>query len=107
MVTMLGDRVLPSSVQRRRQNLRSRVLNVREPIRQLRKETVPGPDVIGTVEGSATDLRDRFVDGGSPLDAIKDLRSDDSSSGSGQSGSSSSNGQNKSRGRNTNETSLV
>lgn len=58
---LIGDRVLPEGIASRRRQLRGRLQELREPIRSRRQELVPGPDVIGRVESTVVDLRDRFT----------------------------------------------
>jgi hypothetical protein len=111
MVQLLGDRVLPDSVVQQRRKLRSSVNNLRDPIRQRREDLVPGPDIIGTVESNALDLRDRFVSrdmatqrigGVLPGDRVSDILS---SNGSG--GNSGNSGKSGDRGRDSERTSLA
>jgi len=91
---MLGDSLLPDSVQNLRRSLRSQVSSIREPIRRRREDLVPGPDIIGSVENSVMSLRDRFVTRDGALDRVKNaspMGSDGSGSGSG--GSNGNSGQ--------------
>lgn len=92
MPQLLGDNVLPESVQSRRRQLRERVMGIREPARNFRENRVPGPDIVGTAESTLTDLRDRVVTREGVLSRIRERRS--SSSGSSSSGSSSGNSSN-------------
>jgi len=71
---MLGNRVLPESVVTRRRRMRERLSNLRRPVKQFRRENVPGPDVVGQVESSVMDLRDRFVTRNSMMDRMKERR---------------------------------
>jgi len=82
MARMLGESVLPESVNSVRRNIRNRAMGLREPIRRRREQLVPGPDVIGQVESSVTDLRDQFVSREGLLDRV---RSQDMMSGNGNS----------------------
>lgn len=91
MVRMLGDRVLPESVQARRRQVRQRVNSLREPVRSFREEKIPGPDVVGKTERQLSSLRDRFVSRDAVVERVRQIRSDSSSDGSG-SGSGSGNG---------------
>ena len=72
---MLGENILPESVNERRRNLRSRVQSLREPIRNRRESLVPGPDVIGRAESRAMDLRDRVLSREGVLSRIRMRRS--------------------------------
>lgn len=74
MARMLGDRLLPESVQSARRRARNRVQDVREPIRQRREQLVPGPDIIGMTESRVSDLRDRFVNRTTVLERIRARR---------------------------------
>lgn len=73
----LGDRLLPESLMERRQNLRSnlrsRVQEIRRPIRQRREQLSP-VDIVGMVESNARDLRDRIVSRTDVLARIRDRR---------------------------------
>lgn len=71
MARMLGDNVLPESLQSRRRSIRNRLKNLREPIRRRRSEAVPGPDVIGSLESRVSGLRDKVVDRDSALENIR------------------------------------
>lgn len=83
MAPMLGERVLPDSVNSTRRRVRSRVRDLRQPIRSRRQNLVPGPDIIGRAENTVMDLRDRFISRDSVLGKMK------SKVGSGSSGESS------------------
>lgn len=87
MAEMLGNRILPESVVARRRRLRERVNNLRRPVKQFRQENIPGPDVIGEVESSVADLRNRFVRRDSVLQKMRERRN-----GGGGGGSSSGSG---------------
>lgn len=78
MAQLLGDRFLPESVTSARQRLRSRVADLREPIRSRRVELMPGPDLVGRAEDQVMNLRTRFVRRESLLDRIRMQRGDDS-----------------------------
>lgn len=95
---MLGNRVLPDSVQSQRRRLRSRLRDIREPIRRRRQNLVPGPDLIGSAESRLMDLRSRAMQRDGFVDMMKNARSDSSGSGSsggGSSGSETSNERNR------------
>lgn len=83
MAQLLGDRFLPESVTSMRQSFRSRVSDLREPIRSRREELVPGPDVVGRVEEQFSNLRTRFVRRNSLMERIRSQSEGDSGSGSG------------------------
>lgn len=91
MAQLLGDRVLPESVVSARRRMRARFSDLREPLRSRREELVPGPDVIGRLEGSVSDLRTRFVRRDGLIERIREQRGDmasgngDSSGGGGDS----------------------
>lgn len=78
---MLGDKVLPEAIQSRRRKLRSRVMDIREPLRTRRERNVPGPDVIGKAESTVSDLRARFVNRTTVPQFIQEKKRDDTSSG--------------------------
>lgn len=61
MSPMLGENVLPESVNDLRRRARSQVRSLRQPIRQRRENLVPGPDLIGQTETTLMDLRDRVT----------------------------------------------
>lgn len=61
MPRLLGENVLPESVMNQRRRLRERVNDLREPIRSRRVEYIPGPDLIGEVEGFLTSARNRVL----------------------------------------------
>lgn len=85
MARMLGDRLLPESVQSRRRQLRQRAQNLRDPIRNRRENLVPGPDVFGRAESTASDLRDRFVQRDGVVSRIRARRNGNDNSGNGNS----------------------
>lgn len=76
MARMLGERLLPESVNSRRRQLRERVRDVREPVRSKRMDLVPGPNLLGKAETTLSDLRDSVVERESILSKIKARRSD-------------------------------
>lgn len=101
MARMLGERVLPETVQSRRRQLRNRVTDLREPIRNRREDLVPGPDLVSKMESQLTDFRNSFVDRDSVMSRIKEAApvgdssggsSDSGNGGSGSNGSSSTSG---------------
>lgn len=49
-------------------------MDMREPIRQQREDLIPGPNLIGTAERRARNLRDRFVARDSVLSRIAEMR---------------------------------
>lgn len=71
---LIGDRVLPESVTSRRRQLRSRLRELRDPIRTRREDLVPGPDIIGMVESNLMNLRDRFTSRDGLLSRIRAQR---------------------------------
>lgn len=74
---LIGDRVLPESVTSRRRQFRSRLQELREPIRSRREDLVPGPDIIGRLESSVVNLRDRFTSREGLLSRIRAQRGQD------------------------------
>lgn len=88
MARMLGERVMPESVTAKRRQLRSRIQDLREPVRSKREDLVPGPNVIGKLESQVNQLRTSVVERDSVLSRIRN-RGDGSSSGSGSNTSSS------------------
>lgn len=94
MAEMLGNNVLPESVVSARRRFRRKLADVREPVRNFRENTVPGPDIVGNVEDQVTSLRDQFVRRNSMLSMIQE-RAPDIGGNSG--GSSSSQGNNGSK----------
>lgn len=91
MADMLGGRVLPEMLNEQRRKLRSRLRDVRQPIRERREQSVPGPDVVGGAEEKLSDARQRLLDRDLPTDALPSIRGDDSDD-SGSDGGSSSGG---------------
>lgn len=92
MAQLLGDRVLPEQVVSARQRIRSRVSDLREPIRSRREQMVPGPDIVGRVEDQVSSLRSSFVRRTSLLERIRSQRNGEGngdSSGNGTNNSSS------------------
>lgn len=91
MARMLGERIFPESVTKRRRSFRNRVRDLREPVRRFREQNVPGPDMVGKLESSFVDLRDRFVERDSVLSGISARRrGTGGSDGSGEVSSSDS-----------------
>lgn len=88
MAQLLGDRILPEQVVSARRRIRSRVSDLREPIRARREDLVPGPDVIGRIEENISQMRTQFVRRDSLLDRIRSRQN-----GNGQ-GSGSGSGNN-------------
>lgn len=78
MPDMLGDNLLPDSVQSRRRSARRRLQNLRDPVRSTRERVVPGPDVVGRAEASFSDLRNRVVSADGLMDRIRERREGDS-----------------------------
>lgn len=72
MAQLLGDRFLPESVSSTRQRVRSRLSDLREPIRSRRESLVPGPDIVGMAENQFSSLRRRFVTRETLLSRIRD-----------------------------------
>lgn len=96
MPRMLGERVLPESVQARRRQIRNRVTDLRQPIRNRRQNLVPGPDLIGEAETRFMNLRDRVVDRNSVLSRIKEASPIGNDNGGGSNSASNSGGSNSS-----------
>lgn len=94
---MLGDKLLPESVQTRRRDLRSRVNELRQPLRQRRQNLVPGPDVVGEAENRLGNIRNRVVDRQTVLERIQSMRQNNSDSGSSDESGSSSSSNNSNR----------
>jgi hypothetical protein len=88
MPDMLGDSLLPDSVQSRRRSVRRRLQNLRDPVRSTRERVVPGPDVVGRAETSFSDIRRKVVSADGLVDRIKERREGGSDEGedSGSSG---------------------
>lgn len=78
MPRLLGERLLPDTVQQQRRRVRERLMDMREPVRQRRVDLVPGPDVIGQAERKFRNTRDKFVSRDSIISRIKEMRSEDS-----------------------------
>lgn len=72
MARMFGEGVLPESVNARRRQLRNRLQDLRDPVRNFREENIPGPDVIGSLEGSLMNLRTSVVERDSVLSGVRD-----------------------------------
>jgi len=89
MSPMLGENILPESVNDARRRARSQVRSLRQPIRQRRENLVPGPDLVGQTESTLMDLRDRITTREGILSRIRNQQnvmnseSNDSDSGSG------------------------
>lgn len=101
MVRMLGENILPESVNSQRRRLRRRVRELRDPLRQRREQLVPGPDIVGSLENRFSDLRNRVVERDSVLSNITARRSGgdgDSGDGSSSNGGSTSGGNNAAAG---------
>lgn len=73
-MAMLGERILPNSVNQRRRQLRSRINNLRQPIRSRRENLSPF-NVVGAVENTVSDVTDRIVARTAVLERITDRRS--------------------------------
>lgn len=78
MPRLLGENVLPDSVQQRRESVRERLQDVREPIRRRRAQTVPGPNIIGQIESQVTSLRNNVISRDGVMSRIRDVRGSDS-----------------------------
>lgn len=97
MPQMLGENILPDSVNTRRRRVRERVQSLREPLRSTRENLVPGPDVVGKLENQIMDARDRVVQREGALQGmdlgsrLMQLRGSDSGS-DGSNGSSNNSG---------------
>lgn len=50
--------------------MRTKLQDLREPVRQKREDLVPGPDLVGRVEGTLTQTRSRFVSRDAVLDRL-------------------------------------
>jgi len=110
MARLIGDRFVPESVQSRRRSVRSRLNEIREPIRSRREDLVPGPDLVGTAERQVSDLRDSFVSRDSIVASLREMvdggDGDGEGSGNGNGESSSNSGSSNgtgSRGRSGDE----
>lgn len=88
MAQLVGDRFLPEQVASARQRVRSRLSELREPIRSRREQLVPGPDIIGRVEDQFSSLRSRFVSRTSLMERIRSQREGEDSDSSGRDTSS-------------------
>lgn len=89
MATMIGERVLPDSVNSARRRVRNRVMELRQPIRTTREDLIPGPDLIGRAESQVMNLRDRFMTRDGVLSRIRSQQQNSTSQTS--SGGSSAN----------------
>lgn len=93
MSPMLGESVLPETVNDARRRVRNRVSSMRQPLRRSRQDLVPGPDLIGRAESSFTDLRNRFVNREGLIERVRSqsgmMDNDSASSGDVSNGSSS------------------
>lgn len=86
MARLFGERALPSSVNQQRRRLRSRLQDLREPIRQRRLEVVPGPNVIDQIEDQVRQARSTFVERQTMVERIKERRSREGNSGQNSTG---------------------
>ena len=99
---MLGDNLLPQSVQDSRRQIRSRLQDLRQPVKNAR-ESIPGHDLIGKAENQFSSIRDQFLSRKTLMERIQELRSQQgqnqaqSGSGSNSSGGSSDTQKNNSR----------
>lgn len=98
MPQMLGESVLPDSVNSRRRQVRERVQSLREPVRSTREDVVPGPDVVGKLESQLMTARDRFAQRDGMLQGrdlgsrLMELRGSDSGNDGGSGNSDNSGG---------------
>ena len=96
---LLGERALPDSVQSRRRSLRNRLEDLRDPIRERRESTVPGPDLIGRGEDVVEQARTRVATRDSPIGSLLSRirnRGDSPDNGNGGSGNGGNNSGNDS-----------
>lgn len=116
-VPLLGDNLLPEAVMSQRRSMRTRLRNLRDPVRQFRENTIPGPNVLGQLEDRVIQMRDRFVTREMALSRLQDLRGggggmmnrggnsgSNSGGGSGSGSSSSPNGSGSRRSQSNNTT---
>lgn len=88
MVRRLGDRILPESLAGRRRQVQERLRELRRPVRRFREDKIPGPDLVGSLESQALDLRDKVVSRDTVVDRIRKRRaSNGNNSGSSNGGS--------------------
>jgi len=97
MPSMLGDRLLPQSVQTRRRQVRSKLQDLRQPVKSRRESIVPGPNLVGKAENRFSSAKDRFLQRQTVLQRIKSMRqSQGQNQSSSSSGSSSGSGSSQS-----------
>ena len=89
---MVLSGVLPDGVNQRRQQLRSRVQSLREPIRSRRERFVPGPDVVGSVEERLKQTRSQLMSRDNILSRIRERRNGGNGDGGNGGGEDKSNG---------------
>lgn len=80
MAKLLGDKFLPESVATRRRSVRKSIRSLRDPVRNFRESTVPGPDVVGMAENTVLDLRDSFTTRDSLVAKLRDMTGSDDES---------------------------
>jgi len=86
MNKLLGDKFLPESVATRRRSVRQSLSSIRNPVRNFRESTVPGPDVIGMTEDKILDFRDSFTTRDGLVTKLREMTgSDDESEDGGNS----------------------
>lgn len=89
MARLLGDNLLPDSVVSRRRQVRQKISDLRQPIRQFRERNVPGPDLVGSAEEQFMNLRNKLVSRDSVMSRIRSRNGTNNSedaSGSGGNG---------------------
>lgn len=103
MPQLLGEDILPDSVNSQRRKVRERVSSFRQPLKNRRQDAVPGPDLVGSFESKVKNLRSKAVSrdglagGDGPLSGdglankLMNLR-DSGGSGSGSNGSPDNSG---------------
>ena len=93
MSPMLGESILPETVNDARRRVRNRVSSVRQPLRRSRQDLVPGPDIIGRAESNFNDLRNRVVNRDGLIERVREqsdmMDSSSSSNGDANNGSTS------------------
>jgi len=92
MNDMLGNRLLPETVNEQRRKVRSRLRSLRRPIQERREQAVPGPDVIGGTEERLNSIKQRLSDGVAPTDRLPTPGQGDTSDTDTDTGSDSSSG---------------
>lgn len=79
MADLLGNRLLPESLASKRRDLRNRLNEIRQPLRDFRTNMVPGPNVVEMTESQFMGLRNKVTERDSAMNTIARRRSGNNS----------------------------